>query len=192
MDALETARALLKEQQNISMGDRERLYGYIEGGGKVILPEPQPLLTPDSKMPGLDGQKMSKSYNNTIGLREDPDSVSQKIRTMQTDPQRVRRTDPGEPEKCPVWGLHKVYSDNDTQEWVQAGCRSAGIVCLECKTPLIDSIVEEQKPLHKRAEEYENNPDLVRAIIEEGCEHARDAARDTLEEVRAAMGLSYR
>ena len=183
---------MLKEQQNISLGDRERLYGYIEGGGKVILPEPQPLLTPESKMPGLDGQKMSKSYNNYIGLREEPDSVAQKIRTMQTDPQRVRRTDPGEPEKCPVWGLHQVYSDADTQEWVQTGCRSAGIGCLECKKPLIDSIIEEQRPLHERAREYEGNPDLVHAIIEEGCEHARDAARDTLEEVRTAMGLNYR
>jgi tryptophanyl-tRNA synthetase len=143
-------------------------------------------------MPGLDGQKMSKSYNNYIGLREEPDSVAQKIRTMQTDPQRVRRTDPGEPEKCPVWGLHQVYSDADTQEWVQTGCRSAGIGCLECKKPLIDSIIEEQRPLHERAREYEGNPDLVHAIIEEGCEHARDAARDTLEEVRTAMGLNYR
>ncbi|SFM24925.1 tryptophanyl-tRNA synthetase [Marinobacter zhejiangensis] len=192
LEALETARALLKEQQNISLGDRERLYGYIEGGGKVILPEPQPLLTPESKMPGLDGLKMSKSYHNTIGLREEPDSVAQKIRTMQTDPQRVRLTDPGEPEKCPVWGLHEVYSDEDTKQWVQKGCRSAGIGCLECKKPVIDAIVEEQRPLHERAAEYESSPDLVRSIIEEGCERARDAARDTLEEVREAMGLSYR
>ncbi|WP_198962798.1 tryptophan--tRNA ligase [Mangrovitalea sediminis] len=191
-DALETARALLKEQQNLSLGDSERLYGYIEGGGKVILPEPQPLLTPESKMPGLDGQKMSKSYGNTIALREDPDSVSQKVRTMQTDPARVRRTDPGEPERCPVWGLHKVYSQDDTKEWVQQGCRSAGIGCLDCKKPLIDAIVAEQKILHERAAEYEGNPELVRSIIEEGCEQARAAARDTLDEVRRAMGLSYR
>ena len=135
---------------------------------------------------------MSKSYHNTIGLREEPDSVAQKIRVMQTDPQRVRRTDPGEPEKCPVWGLHKVYSDAATQEWVQVGCRSAGIGCLDCKKPLIDSIVEEQRPLHERAREYEENPELVRSIIEEGCEQARDAARETLEEVRQAMGLNYR
>ncbi|MFP3978626.1 MULTISPECIES: tryptophan--tRNA ligase [Marinobacter] len=192
MEALETARALLMEQQNISLGDRERLYGFIEGGGKIILPEPQPLLTPDSKMPGLDGQKMSKSYNNYIGLREDPDTVAQKVRTMQTDPQRVRRTDPGEPEKCPVWGLHKVYSDESTKEWVQTGCRSAGIGCLDCKKPLIDAIVEEQRPIRERALEYENSPDLVHSILQEGREHARDAARDTLDEVRAAMGLSYR
>jgi len=191
-EALETARALLKEQQNVSLGDRERLYGYIEGGGKVILPEPQELLTPAAKMPGLDGRKMSKSYNNTIGLREEPDQVVTKIRTMQTDPQRVRRSDPGEPEKCPVWDLHKIYSDSTTQDWVEQGCRSAGIGCIECKQPVIDAILAELKPVHDRAAEYENNPDLVRSIIDEGCEEARDAARDTLDEVRKAMGLVYR
>ena len=191
-EALDTARALLKEQQNVSLGDRERLYGYIEGGGKVILPEPQALLTPESKMPGLDGQKMSKSYNNTIGLREDPDQVVTKIRTMQTDPQRVRRTDPGEPEKCPVWSLHNVYSDEKTQEWVLEGCRSAGIGCLDCKKPVIDAVLAEQKPIRERGRDYEENPELVKSIIEEGCEQARDAARDTLEEVRRVMGLSYR
>ena len=192
LDSLETARALLKEQQNISLGDRERLYGYIEGGGKVILPEPQPLLTPESKLPGLDGQKMSKSYNNYIALREAPDSVAVKIRTMQTDPARVRRIDPGEPEKCPVYALHKAYSDANTRSWVEIGCRSAGIGCLDCKKPLIDAIVEEQRPLRERAADYEGNPDLIRSILEEGRERARDAARDTLDEVRSAMGLSYR
>lgn len=191
-EALETARALLKEQQNISLGDRERLFGYIEGGGKVILPEPKALLTPESKMPGLDGQKMSKSYGNTIGLREDPDSVSNKIRTMQTDPARVRRTDPGDPGKCPVWQLHEVYSDDTTKEWVQVGCRSAGIGCLECKKPVIDAVLAEQEPLRVRAREFEGNVELVRSIIEEGCERARDAARDTLDEVRRVMGLQYR
>lgn len=192
LEALETARALLREQQNISLGDRERLYGYIEGGGKVLLPEPQPLLTEASRMPGLDGQKMSKSYGNDIGLREAPDSVEKKIRTMPTDPQRVRRTDPGEPEKCPVWEFHKTYSDERTREWVQEGCRNAGIGCLDCKKPVIDAIVEEQRPLHERAREYESNPDLIHAIIMEGADQARDAARDTLEEVRAAMGVVYR
>jgi tryptophanyl-tRNA synthetase len=135
---------------------------------------------------------MSKSYNNYIGLREEPDSVANKIRTMQTDPQRVRRTDPGEPEKCPVWGMHQVYSDDSTCDWVQNGCRSAGIGCLDCKKPLIDAIIEEQKPLHERARDYEENPDLVRSILQEGRDQASDAARDTLEEVRTAMGLSYR
>ncbi|WP_083921162.1 tryptophan--tRNA ligase [Hahella ganghwensis] len=190
-EALETARALLRDQQNISLGDRERLFGYLEGGGKVILPEPQPLLTPESKMPGLDGQKMSKSYHNTIGLREDPDTVSQKIRTMQTDPQRVRRSDPGDPAKCPVWQLHEVYSDDSTKDWVQTGCRSAGIGCIECKKPVADAVIEEQRPIRDRALRYEDDPGLVRSIIAEGSDKARDAAKSTLDEVRSAMGLSY-
>ena len=190
-EALETARALLAEQQNLSLGDRERLFGYLEGGGRVILPEPQALLTPQAKMPGLDGQKMSKSYNNTIGLRESPDSVAEKIRTMQTDPQRVRRTDPGDPEKCPVWKLHEVYSDDETREWVQQGCRSAGIGCIECKKPLADAIIEEQRPICERARHFEENPDIVRSILVEGSEKARDVAGDTLDEVRQAMGLAY-
>ena len=191
-EALERASALINEQQNISINERERLVGFLEGGGKVILPEPQALLTPESKMPGLDGQKMSKSYGNTIALREQPDEVERKIRTMQTDPARIRRTDPGEPGKCPVWKLHEVYSDNETQEWVQEGCRSAGIGCLECKKPVIDAVIEELRPIRERAREYEDNPDLVRGIIADGNEAARDEARETLERVREAMGLKYR
>lgn len=191
-DALETARALLKEQQNITLGDKERLFGYLEGGGKVILPEPQALLTPDSKMPGLDGQKMSKSYGNTITLRDTTDEVSEKIRRMPTDPARVRRTDPGEPEICPVYQLHKVYTDEATHDWVKQGCRSAGIGCLDCKKPVIDAIAAELAPMQQRAREYEANPDAVRLILNEGTERARDAARDTLIEVRQAMGLQYR
>jgi tryptophanyl-tRNA synthetase len=190
-EALEVARALLKEQQNITISDRERLYGYIEGGGKVILPEPQALLTSSAKMPGLDGLKMSKSYGNTIGLREAVDSVVTKIKTMRTDPQRVRRTDPGDPDKCPVWQLHEVYSYESTKCWVQQGCRSAGIGCLECKAPLIESILAEQKPIRERAKQYEDDPGLVRSIVLEGSDHARDLAKQTLEEVRKVMGLSY-
>lgn len=190
--ALEKARALLEAQHNISLGDRERLYGYLEGGGKVILPEPQALLTPASKMPGLDGQKMSKSYGNTIALREEPDSISQKLRTMPTDPARVRRTDPGNPEKCPVWRFHEAYSDEGTKSWVQDGCRSAKIGCLDCKQPVIDAVLKEQAPIRARALEYVEQPDLVRSIVTAGCDIARDIARDTLEEVRSAMGLEYR
>ncbi len=190
-EALEIARALIKEQQNISLGDRERLMGYIEGGGKIILPEPQPLLTAASKMPGLDGQKMSKSYNNTIGLREEPEAVTLKIQKMRTDPQRVRLTDPGNPDKCPVWGLHEVYSDDDVKSWVRQGCTSAGIGCLDCKKPLIDKVLEEQRPIRERARQYEDNPELVRSIISEGAEQARDAAKSTLAEVRKVMGLSF-
>lgn len=191
-EALETARALLKEQQNITLGDQERLFGYLEGGGKVILPEPQALLTPDSKMPGLDGQKMSKSYGNTITLRDTTDEVSEKVRRMPTDPARVRRNDPGDPAKCPVYQLHQVYTDKATHDWVQEGCRSAGIGCIDCKKPIIDAISVELEPMQQRAAEYEANPDAVRMILNEGTERARDAARDTLIEVRQAMGLQYR
>jgi tryptophanyl-tRNA synthetase len=143
-------------------------------------------------MPGLDGQKMSKSYANTIALREDPTQVEQKLRTMPTDPARVRRTDPGDPEKCPVWKLHQVYSGEDVRSWVQEGCRSADIGCLDCKGPIIDAVQLELAPIHERAKEYEQDLDLVRKIINEGCDKARDVARQTLTEVRQVMGLEYR
>lgn len=190
--ALAAAQALVNDQQNITLGDKERLLGDLEGGGKIILPEPQALLTPASKMPGLDGQKMSKSYGNFISLREEPDAVDEKIRRMPTDPARVRRTDPGNPENCPVWQLHEVYSDDSIRQWVDHGCRTAGIGCLECKKPVIDAVQAELEPIRRRAADHMRNPDLVRTLIAEGCEDAREAARDTLEEVRAAMGLSYR
>lgn len=190
--ALERARALLESQQNISIGDRERLSGYLDGSGKAIFPEPQALLTPASKMMGLDGQKMSKSYGNTISLRENPSVVEEKIKKMPTDPARVRRTDPGEPGKCPVWNLHQVYSDDDLKDWVVDGCTSAKIGCLDCKKPLIDAILKEQQPIRERANEYINDPETVRGIIADGCDAARDVARETLEEVRDAMGLIYR
>jgi tryptophanyl-tRNA synthetase len=189
--ALEAARALLEETQNLTMGDRERLFGFLEGGGKMILTEPQALLTAASRMPGLDGQKMSKSYNNTIGLREEPESITKKIRTMPTDPARVKRTDPGEPEKCPVWQLHLVYSDDKTKEWVQHGCRSAGIGCLECKQPVIDAVVAELRPIRERAQRYLDDPTLVRNIMAEGAENADKLAQETLRDVRQAMGLDY-
>ncbi|TVP93684.1 MAG: tryptophan--tRNA ligase [Pseudomonadaceae bacterium] len=191
-EALSTARALLQEQQNITLGDKERLFGYLEGGGKVILPEPQALLTPDSKMPGLDGQKMSKSYGNTITLRDTTDEVNEKVRRMPTDPARVRRTDPGDPAKCPVYQLHQVYTDQTTHAWVQEGCRSAGIGCIDCKKPVIDAISAELAPMQQRAKDYEASPDAVRVILAEGTERAREAARDTLAEVRQVMGLHYR
>ena len=191
-EALEKGHAFLEAQQNISIGDRERLFGYLEGGGKVILPEPQALLTPESKMPGLDGEKMSKSYNNVISLREQPEAVEQKLRTMPTDPARVRRTDPGEPSRCPVWQLHEVYSDDDTKQWAENGCRTASIGCIDCKGPIIDAVLKEQAPIRERSEEYLADRDAVFAIIDEGCDAAREAARDTLDEVRQAMNLVYR
>ena len=191
-DSLKAAHALVESNNHLVLADRERLLGYLDGAGRVILPEPEVLLTQTPKVPGLDGRKMSKSYGNTIGLREDPDDVAKKLKTMQTDPARVRRTDPGDPDKCPVFDLHRIYSKPDVQQWAADNCRTAGIGCLECKKPLIDEIVVEIRGIRERAKEYEENPDLVRGIISEGCEKARDVARATLEEVRSAMGLEYR
>ncbi len=190
-DALEQAHAMLNDTQNLSMGDRERLFGYLEGGGKMILVEPGALLTEASRMPGLDGQKMSKSYGNTIALREDEESIRKKIRTMQTDPQRVRRTDPGDPEKCPVWQFHVIYSDDGVKQWVQQGCKSAGIGCIECKQPVIDAVLKEQEPMRERARMYEEDPQLVKNIIADGCERARKLAQETMRDVREAMGLDF-
>ncbi|MBQ0790136.1 MAG: tryptophan--tRNA ligase [Cycloclasticus sp.] len=189
-DALGVARALLEAQQNITVGDKERLYGYLDGSGRVVLPEPQALLTKASKMPGLDGQKMSKSYNNTIALRDKPEDVEKKLRTMPTDPARVRRTDPGDPAKCPVWQFHEVYSDESVCDWVQKGCRSASIGCLDCKQPVVEAVLTELKPIQERAQEYTEQPDLVRSIISEGNEKARDVAKETLEDVKFAMGIN--
>ncbi len=189
--SLEKARELLASQQNISIGDSERLSGYLDGSGKAIFPEPQALLTPASKMMGLDGQKMSKSYGNTISLRENPSVVEDKIKTMPTDPARIRLTDRGDPKKCPVWNLHEVYSDDSLKKWVVEGCTNAKIGCLDCKKPLIDAVLKEQAPIRERANEYLNDPETVRGIITEGCDAARDIARETLDDVREAMGLSY-
>ena len=190
-EALDAARAMIEEQQGMSMGDKERLLGYLEGGGKMILLEPDYKLTPASKMPGLDGQKMSKSYNNTISMRENIDTVAKKIKTMPTDPARIRRTDPGDPAKCPVWQLHLVYSDQSTQDWAQNGCKTAGIGCIECKGPAIEGVLAELKPIQERAAQYAEDPSLVKNIVAEGCEKARKLARETMRDVRDAMGLNY-
>lgn len=189
--ALAAAQAILAESANIGTADKERISGYLTGEGRVILPEPQALLTAMAKMPGLDGQKMSKSYGNTIGLREDPGSVEKKLRTMPTDPARVRRTDAGTPEKCPVWQFHLVYSNDEIKNWVQQGCRSAGIGCIECKQPVIDAVLAEQKPIRERAQELAQNPTLVKRVIDEGCEKAQSVAASTMQEVRQVMGLNY-
>ncbi|WP_295580155.1 tryptophan--tRNA ligase [uncultured Lamprocystis sp.] len=188
-EALAVARALLEGQANLTVADRERLFGFLEGGGRVILPEPTPLLTKASKMPGLDGQKMSKSYGNTIALRDEPADVEKALRTMPTDPARVRRTDPGDPEKCPVWQFHLVYSNEEVREWVQQGCRTAGIGCLDCKRPIIDTVLVELAPMRERVREYTAQPELVRNVLNDGCERARAVARETMEEVRHAMSL---
>jgi tryptophanyl-tRNA synthetase len=191
-EALERARALLAEQQNLSIGDRERLFGYLEGGGRIILPEPQALLTKTAKMPGLDGEKMSKSYNNYISLREEPEVVAEKVRTMQTDPARGRRSDPGNPENCPVFALHEVYSDDAVRAWATDGCLSAGIGCVDCKQPLTDAINAEQDVMRQRAKQFEDDPDLVHAILQEGSDKARNIARETMEDVKEAVGITHR
>ncbi|MDP1652120.1 MAG: tryptophan--tRNA ligase [Rhodocyclaceae bacterium] len=190
-DALEQAHAVLNEAQSLSHGDRERLFGYLEGSGKMILAEPGALLTAASRMPGLDGQKMSKSYGNTIAMREDEESIRKKIKTMQTDPQRVRRTDVGDPAKCPVWQFHLIYSNDAVKSWVQQGCRTAGIGCIECKQPVIEGVLKEQEPMRERARMYEDDPQLVKNIIADGCEKARKLAQETMRDVREAIGLDY-
>jgi len=189
--ALAQAQAMLIDAGSLSNIDRERLYGYLAGSGKIILVEPQVKLTAAGRLPGLDGRKMSKSYGNAIALREDPASVTKKIRTMPTDPARVRRSDPGDPLKCPVWQLHEVYSDAATRDWVMKGCTSAGIGCLECKQPVVEGVLAEQEPMHERAQQYLDDPSLVRAIVADGCDKARKLAQETMRDVRETMGLSY-
>jgi tryptophanyl-tRNA synthetase len=189
--ALAQAQAMLDEAGSLSNIDRERLFGYLEGSRKIILVEPQVKLTEASRLPGLDGRKMSKSYGNAVSLREDPASVTKKIRTMPTDPARVHRSDPGDPLKCPVWQLHEVYSDKNTKDWVMKGCTSAGIGCLECKQPVVEAVLAEQEPMQERAQQYLDDPSLVRAIVADGCEKARRLAQETMRDVREAMGLDY-
>jgi tryptophanyl-tRNA synthetase len=190
-EALAQARALIAASGALSAADRERLDAYLRGTGKTILPEPAVLLTEVSKLPGLDGEKMSKSYGNTIAMREEPAEVERKIRRMPTDPKRVRRSDPGNPEDCPVWQFHQVYSNAVTRDWVVKGCTTAGIGCLECKQPVIDAIKKEQEPWRERAEPYLTNPKHVHWIVEVGTERARTVARETMRDVREAMGLRY-
>ena len=190
-EALKRAQALLDEQQNMPRGDRERLYGWLEGSGKKILVEAEALLTEASKLAGLDGQKMSKSYGNAIALREEPEAVAKKIKTMPTDPARVKRSDPGNPDKCPVWNLHQVYSDDERRAWVRKGCTTAGIGCLECKQPVVEAVLAELAPIRERAQPYLDDPTLVKNILADGCDRARKLATETMRDVREAMGLSY-
>ena len=190
-EAMVKAQALLQEQQNITLSDRERLAGYIEGGGKIILPEPESLLTKASKMPGLDGQKMSKSYGNTISLRDSAEAIEEKIKRMPTDPARIKLTDAGDPNKCPVWQLHQVYSDSQTCEWVVDGCTQAKIGCVECKQPVIKAVQAELAPMQERIARYQADPELIKQIIHEGSEKAREVAVETMAEVRDSMGITY-
>ena len=190
-DALKKGRSIVLSSPRLTVADRDRLLGYLEGTGRTILVEPDALLTHMPKVPGLDGQKMSKSYGNTIGLREDPAAIEKKLRTMPTDPARIRRTDPGDPEKCPVWQFHRIYSSEETKDWVTEGCRSAGIGCVECKGPVIEAVLKELEPIREKAIPYEENPDAIKAILNEGRERARDSARETIDDVREVMGLEW-
>jgi tryptophanyl-tRNA synthetase len=194
-DALAKGESILRKAAVSVSGwtpnDAELLNGHLRGSGKTILVEPQALHTEVAKLPGLDGGKMSKSYGNTIAMREEPAQVEVKIRRMPTDPQRVRRTDPGDPARCPVWQFHQVYSDADTKEQVVRGCTTAGMGCLECKQPVIDAILREQQPWRERAADLVADPQRVRAIVDEGTERARSVARQTMRDVREAMGLAY-
>jgi tryptophanyl-tRNA synthetase len=189
--ALAAGLALVEKSGALSAMDRERLNGYFRGTGRMVLTEPHALHTEVKKLPGLDGAKMSKSYGNAIAMRDAPEVVEKKIRGMTTDPKRVRRTDPGNPEDCPVWQFHLVYSDAATRDWVVKGCTTAGIGCLDCKQPVIEAIKAEQQPWRERAEPYLSNPKKVHWICEVGTERARTVARTTMRDVRQAMGLSY-
>lgn len=194
-EALAKGEAILKKAAAVegwTADDGELLLGFLRGSGKTILTEPQALHTEVLRLPGLDGTKMSKSYGNAVLMRDEPAVVDKKIRGMVTDPARVRRTDPGDPEKCPVWAFHKIYSDDATRDWVVQGCTSAGIGCLECKQPVIDAVVRQQQPWRDRAEQYLANPKQVHWIVEMGTERARTVARQTMQDVRGAMGLNYR
>jgi tryptophanyl-tRNA synthetase len=190
-EALTKAQTLLQTQQNIALGDRERLLGYVAGVGKIILPEPKSLLTKASKMPGLDGQKMSKSYGNTISLRDSADEIESKIKRMPTDPARIKLTDVGDPNKCPVWQFHQIYSNEQTRDWVIDGCTKAKIGCVECKQPVIEAIKIELLPMQERIVKYQADTDLIKQIIYEGSEKARNVAKQTMAEVRETMGISY-
>ncbi len=167
------------------------LISHVSGKGKTVLIEPQVLLTQSSKMPGLDGRKMSKSYGNGIAMREAPAEIERKVRTMPTDPARVNRSDKGDPAKCPVWQLHLVYSDEARRQWVVEGCTTAGIGCIECKKAVSDAICAEQQPMLERAQPYLDNPKLVREIVNAGTAKAREVAQKTMYDVRSAIGLNY-
>ena len=156
-----------------------------------VLPEPQTLLTEAKRIPGTDGRKMSKSYGNAIYLKDDPETIRQKLKPMVTDPARKRRSDPGDPEVCPVFDLHKAFSPQETREWAAQGCRSAGIGCLDCKAKLADHLIARITTIHERRQELAKRPDTVWDVLVEGSKRARQVAEATMEDVRAAMKIRY-
>jgi tryptophanyl-tRNA synthetase len=178
-----SARELLKNPD-------DRPFTYARWEGEMILPEPQVLLTPSPKLPGTDGRKMSKSYGNTILLTDPEPEVRRKLKPMVTDPARVRRTDPGNPDVCPVGDLHKVFSSPETLAKVYDGCRTASIGCIECKGWVADAVVTQLKPIQERRSRYEQKPQLVQEILDAGSKRASARAELTMQEVRAVMGLS--
>jgi tryptophanyl-tRNA synthetase len=188
--ALRQGRDLLEGSQNISLGDRERLFGYLEGSRKIILSEPQ--ILPHKSMPliGLDGQKMSGAEGNTIAMREAPEAIVDKIRAMPTDPARAERNHAGSPEQCPVWFFHQVYCTAEVHHWVHEGCTQASIGCLDCKQPLIDRLLKEQQGFSERAQPYLDDPALVKSIVADGCDKARKVAIETMRDVREVVGLA--
>ncbi|MGZ4731230.1 MAG: tryptophan--tRNA ligase [Terriglobales bacterium] len=167
-----------------------RRFNGFYGGAKPVFPEPQSLLTPAAKLPGTDGRKMSKSYGNTIMLADPEPVVRQKLKTMVTDPARVRRSDPGNPDLCPVGDLHKIFSSKETIAKVYDGCRSAGIGCIECKSWAADALVQLLNPIQERRKKFEQNPRLAWDILEAGSQRARQAAGKTMQDVRASMHMS--
>jgi tryptophanyl-tRNA synthetase len=193
--ALERGLALVQQASQSTPGwspqDSEVLSGHLKGAGRSVLQEPQALHTEVLRLPGTDGQKMSKSLGNSVLMRDTPEAVQTKIRAMATDPARVRRSDPGTPERCPVWAYHRVYSSADAQATVHQACTQARVGCLECKQPVIDAIVQQQANWHERADRYLSNPKQVHWMLETGTERARALARQTLKEVRSVMGLVY-
>ncbi len=188
---LEKLPGFLAKFEALGVDEKALLTSLVSGKGKVVLIEPDVLLTSASKLPGLDGRKMSKSYGNAIGIREDAASIEKKIREMPTDPARVKLSDKGDPAKCPVWQFHLVYSDENRKKWVTEGCTTAGIGCIECKKTVSDAILAEQQPMLDRAKTYVSNPARVREIVDTGCKRAQGVAQQTMFDVRKAMGLNY-
>jgi tryptophanyl-tRNA synthetase len=188
-EQLAQAKQLVSAAFRLDATERELLLANLEGEHHRLLPAPEALLTPTPKVTGLDGRKMSKSYGNTIGLTEAPESIEKKIKGMATDPARVRRNDPGTPEKCPVWDLHKLYSSDETRAWVREGCTTAGIGCLECKAPVIQKVCADATTMRERAQPFLANPGRVRDILAAGAERANAAAAETMQVVRQSMNL---